>query len=248
MGYFQNRGWDKVDAKTAALNAAKAHREAEKLIGAPADKMIRLPNDPNDAEAMRQVRQKLGMPQDAKGYDFSSIKRADGSELPQADRDMWAQRALDLGLKPADAIKLVSETVKSEDALRSSESTEAAGKLAMEKTELAKNWGANYEANMFIARQAAAKLNIAPEAIVALEKAVGYSKVMEMFRDLGTKIGEDRFVSNPGPGGTGVMTREQAVAKKAELMRDTQWTKSYMDGDRAKAAEMTALNTIIVSQ
>jgi len=53
VGYFQNRGWDKVDAKTAAFNAAKAHREAEKLIGAPADKMIRLPNDPNDAEAWR---------------------------------------------------------------------------------------------------------------------------------------------------------------------------------------------------
>jgi hypothetical protein len=36
LGYLQNRGWDKVDAKTAAINAGKAHREAEKLIGAPA--------------------------------------------------------------------------------------------------------------------------------------------------------------------------------------------------------------------
>ena len=68
VGYFQNRGWDKTDAKTAAVAAAKAHREAEKLIGAPADKIVRLPNDPNDAEAWRQVRLRLGMPQDEKGY------------------------------------------------------------------------------------------------------------------------------------------------------------------------------------
>src|SRR5258708_6406048 len=83
VGYFQNRGWDKVDAKTAAINAAKAHREAEKLIGAPADKIIRLPNDPNDAEAWRQVRLRLGAPKDAKEYDFSTVKFADGTDLDE---------------------------------------------------------------------------------------------------------------------------------------------------------------------
>jgi hypothetical protein len=50
----------------------KAHREAEKLIGAPASEMIRIPKDPNDAEGWRQVRSRLGVPADEKGYDFAA--------------------------------------------------------------------------------------------------------------------------------------------------------------------------------
>ena len=251
IGYFQNRGWDKVDAKTAAFNAAKAHREAEKLIGAPADKVIRLPNDPNDAEAWRGVRLKLGMPQDAKGYGESLkvVKHADGSDLTPAEVTAWSEKAFKLGLRPADALTLVSESVKESDTGRNDSATEKAGKLAAQKSELAKNWGPNFDANMFVAKQTAGALGVTPEQVAALEGVVGYDKVMEMFRTIGTKIGEDKFVISNGNGGTpGVMTREQAVDRKAALMNDKVWVDAYLNGDAAKAQEMTALNTMIVSQ
>lgn len=246
VGYLQNRGWDKVDAKTAALNAAKAHREAEKLIGAPADKIIRIPNDPNDAEAMRQVRLRLGMPQDEKGYDFTPLKHADGSALTDAEKATWQKKAYGLGLRPSDALAFVQESIKEADDAKAAPTAELQAKIAAEKTKLAQNWGANYEANLFVAKQTAAALGVSPEVLEALGNTVGLAATMEMFRNIGTKIGEDKFVMSHLPGNTGVMTKEQAIDKKRALMNDRVWADAYLKGDAAKLAEMTALNTMIV--
>jgi hypothetical protein len=100
---------------------------------------------------------------------------------------------------------------------------------------------------MFVAKRAATALGVTPEAVAALEGVVGYKAVMELFRNVGSKIGEDKFVQSITPGGApGVMTKEQAVERKAALMADQVWTKAYLAGDAAKAAEMLALNTMIV--
>ena len=124
--------------------------------------------------------------------------------------------------------------------------TEAA--LIAAKERLAANWGANAEANLFVAKQAAAKLGVTPEAVAALEKVVGYDQVMSLFHNIGTKIGEDKFVQNPNPAIPGVMSREQAVAQRAELMNDSTFTKRYLDGEAAAFRQMTALNTLIVGE
>lgn len=247
IGYFQNRGWDKVDAKTAALNAAKAHREAEKLIGAPADKVVRLPNDPADSEGWRQVQLKLGMPKDAAGYDLSVVKHADGSALTAEETAAFQKKAYDLGLRPTDALRFISETVKDGDASKTTSATAEAAALAVEKTKLAENWGPKYAANEFVAKQTAAALGVTPEQVAALEKIVGFAAAMEMFRNIGTKIGEDKFIMDQG-GRNQIMTKEQAVDRKNALMADQVWVKAYLDGDASKKAEMTALNTMIVGQ
>ena len=46
-------------------------------------------------------------------------------------------------------------------------------------------------------------------------------------------------------GGAGVMTKEQAVAQKKELMADNAWVKSYNEGDAVKGRQMRALNVLI---
>lgn len=247
VGYLQNRGWDKLPARDAALAAGKAHREAEKLIGAPAEKIVRLPNDANDVEGWRQVQRRLGAPADEKGYDFSTIKHADGTALDANTSAAWAKRALDLGLTPAKATELMSALVREKDGINVASTQEAEAKLAVERDTLTKNWGTNFEANKFVAQQAAAKLGVTPVEVAALEKVVGYARVMEMFRNVGSKIGEDRFVTSPAPGGGAApMTREQAVDRKGSLMKDETWVKAYLGGDAEKAREMTALNRMIV--
>lgn len=250
VGYFQNRGWDKVDAKTAAFNAAKAHREAEKLIGAPADKIIRLPNDPNDAEAWRGVRLKLGMPQDAKGYadSLKVVKHANGTDLSADEVTTLSERAFKLGLSKSDALTYVSETIKERDASVTTNAAELEGKLAAQKSALAENWGPNFDANMFVAKRTAGALGVTPEQVAALERVIGYDKVMDMFRNIGTKIGEDKFVNSTdmNNGLPRTMTKEQAVDRKASLMADKAWVTAYLAGDAQKKAEMTALNTMIV--
>jgi hypothetical protein len=121
--------------------------------------------------------------------------------------------------------------------------------LAAQRQLLAANWGTNYETNLFIARQAATALGITPEIVQTLENQIGYDKVMEFLRNVGVRIGEDKYISTPGAGGNNkVMTREQAVARVTELKQDKDWVARYLRGDKKEFDEMTALNQMIAGQ
>ncbi len=43
------------------------------------------------------------------------------------------------------------------------------------------------------------------------------------------------------------MTKDQAVARKADLMKDTAWTQRYLAGGVPEGREMEALTRLIVS-
>lgn len=247
VGHIQTKGWHIKPANEAALEAIKAHREAEKYLGAGVDKLVRIP-DPNDPAQVKAFRDKLGIPADVTGYDLSLVKTAAGAAPDAAFLDFAKAQAADLGLSKDGAVKLAQAMLKqTEDTVTSRSALETAA-LAQEQAKLATNWGANAEANAFVAKQAAAKLGVTAEQINALEKVVGYAATMELFRTIGTKIGEDRFVVNPNPAIPGVMSREQAVSKKAQLMGDQAWVSRYMAGGAAEANEMKALSIMIVGE
>lgn len=244
LGHVQNRGWDKLDAPAAAAEAIKAFRGAEKMIGVPSSEILRIPKDAADQAGWGQVYSRLGRPPEPKGYDLSGVKRADGTEIDAATADAFRIAAFENGLSKEAASRLFSAMVKQQDSTATSASVEAQAALALEKDTLAKNWGANHAANMFVAQRAAAALGITPEQVTALEKVAGYSKVMEMFRQIGTKIGEDKFVTG-GPD-KGPMTREMAMARKTEVMADAAWRDRYLAGGAPERREMDALTKIIV--
>ncbi len=244
-GYLQNRGWDKKSAIDAFMEASKAHREAEKFVGAPANEVLRLPKDANAPE-WKNVWERLGKPIDAKDYDFSAVKRTGDKPLEQALADTLRQAAFDTNMSKEAAARLATNLAKHLDGVESAAAAATADKLAAEKKTLEANWGGNAAANMVVAQAAVRALGVEPEAVAALEKVVGYAKVMEMFRNIGAKIGEDRFVSNSNGGAPGVMTRDQAQAEKAALKNDKAWVKRYLDGGVEEKRKMDALDRIIV--
>jgi hypothetical protein len=245
-GYLQTRGLDKKTAVDAFSEAYKAHREAEKLIGAPANEIIRLPKDPNAPE-WKGVWERLGKPVEEKGYDLSTVKRTGDKPIEDALADTLRKAAFEANLPKDAATRVAASVIKHLDAEAAATAALATDKLNLEKSELKKNWGANEAANMVIAQAAVKALGVDPAAVAALEKVIGYSKVMDMFRNIGSKIGEDKFVNAGGGGNSGVMTREQAVSEKAELMRDSAWTKRYTAGGVEESRKMQALNRIITN-
>jgi hypothetical protein len=245
IGHLTNQGWDKKSAGEAAVAAVKAWKEAEKFVGAPATQLLRVPKDAGDEAGWNTVWSRLGKPADAKEYNFADIKFSDGTPLEENFATMMRDTAFRLHLPKDAAAEVTRAFAKYLDAAETSENTEKQAKLVEQKAALKKNWGPNEAANMFVAQRAAAALNIAPETVSALEGVVGYDKIMEMFRQIGSKIGEDKFITSTQGGGGGAMTLEQAVARRAELMADQAWTKSYLAGDAAKKREMMALNIII---
>lgn len=243
-GYLQTKGWDKLDPASAAIEAAKSHRESERFIGIPQDERLRLPKDPKDA-AWNGVWTRLGVPNEPKDYDLSGVKFADGQELDQGFADFLRTEAHKRHISKADLPDFAKSLVSQMEAADSAQLAEKTATLAGQKAELQKNWGKNYEANLFVAKQAAGKLGMTPEQVTALETTIGYHGVMEMLRKVGAGMGEDRFVSGGTTGAPGVMTREQAIDKVSQLKADRAWGKRYIDGGVNEQAEMRALLTLI---
>lgn len=245
IGHMQTRGWDQKPANEVAFEAIKAHRAAEKFIGVPADQIARIPKEASDEAGWKNLWTRLGAPADPAGYDFTTVKKADGTPMDDALAAHLRATATELHLPAASAAQLAASLVKYNEKQATDKAAETSASLATAQLALKTNWGANFEANMFVAKQTAAKLGATPEAVAALEGQLGYDKVMELFRTIGTKIGEDKFVNNLNPDVPGVMTREQAAARMTELKNDTEWAKKYLAGGSAENRQLQALIAIV---
>ena len=243
IGHLQSHGWDVKTPTEAALEAVKAHQNAAKLIGHPPDKVARIP-EPNDEAGWKTFYERLGAPTDAKAYDFSKVTFAD-----PAQGDFVRAQAAALHLNQDAALVLAQNVVKNAATAAASSLAEKTAAIELERTALKKDWGANEAANLFTVRRTAEALGITKEQVDALEKmeGVGYTKVMQMFLNIGQKMGEDAFVRNTAPGGSGVMSGEQAAARKAELLSDSAWTARYQSGDKVALREMLAVQTVLLA-
>jgi hypothetical protein len=245
-GYAENRGLLAKDPVTAFAEAARAHREAQAHIGAPAEQLLRLPKADAPAEEWKPVWQRLGAPADPSGYDLTGVKFADGTELDATAVDFFRKTAADLHLPAAQAPRLAGEFVKFLEANEAAEAAEQTAKLATQKGALKANWGQNFNANMVIAQQAFAALTPSAEAMAALEGVVGYDQVLEMFRKIGAQMGEARFVTNGMPT-PGIMTVDAAKDRITELKSDSEWVKRFLAGGAAEKREMDNLHSIAYS-
>lgn len=245
IGYLENRGWKDLPAKEATQEAIKAYRNAESRLGIPPEQVVRWPKDNTDAENWAAVRERLGVPKEAKDYDFSTVKLNEGETLEARFTDWARETAATLQL-PKDAAPRLVESVRAYNAAQAAEAaTVAQGQATQEEAKLRANWQANYDGNLLVAKNAAAALGVSKEAVDAMAKAgVGYADSMEMFRKIGAQLGEDKFV-RPLNGAEGIKTREGAVAELQELKADQAAAKRYMDGDAAEVRKWNALHVII---
>lgn len=244
-GYVQNKGLATKPINEAFLAVTKMHRDAERMIGAPANEMVRLPKEANSPE-WAGVYKRLGALNAPEDYKFDGVKHAGDKPLNEGLVATLRKAAFGAHLPNEAAATVAKEIVAHLDGVESARLAEETAKLQNEKKLLKDNWGVNEPANMVVARAAATALGVSPEAVAALEKTVGYSKVMEMFRVIGSKIGEDRFVQSSGSGGNGgPMTKDQAVAEKADLKRDDAWVKRFLNGGVEEKRKMEALDRII---
>lgn len=246
LGHWNNKGVKLDDPKFVAVEMSKQAREAEKYIGVPPAQLIKLPKDANDQAGWNTVYSRLGVPAEAKDYDFTGIKHADGKELPAALADALRPALLAARVPKDRGAEVAKAVVKHLDDINAASTAEATAKVDAEKAELAKSWGKNADFNRLTAMQGAKRLGVDPETVALLEKHVGYSKVMEMFRKIGAGTNEDTFHDGGGPGGTGTPTTvEGAKSRLAELQRDPAWAKRWADGDPVAKKEWQDLTVII---
>lgn len=245
LGHLQTHGWDKLTPAEVALKASQSHYEASKFLGVDPKLLVRLPKDAADQAALQNIRSKLGVPADAKEYDFSTLKFKDGTALDETTTNRLRALAAKSFLTKDQALTAGQEVIEAMDADEAAEATEYETKLAAEKDTLAKNWGSNRNANAVVAKNAAQTLGVSAEAITAMEKTMGYAAVMEMFRNIGVRIGEDKFITN-GPGGQGgtFMSKEAADARLEQLTNSSDFQTRFGNREPAAMKEFDDLTRI----
>lgn len=240
VGHMQNNGWDK-DPVEAAIAAAKSHREAQKKLGIPPDQVLRMPKPDSPEADVKLFWGKLGAPADPKEYDFSGVKTADGKdiapELAEALRASFARRLL-----PKDtAIEIAKDVIKFNDGDKLQKDAAKTATTAVQKAELQKEWKQDFDGNLFIAKRGAQALGLTGEQITELENLTGYVGIMKALHKAGVINREPNGLVTNGGNNGGAMTREQAIARKGDLMRDTAWVARYHSNGATERAEMNNL-------
>lgn len=215
----------------------ESYRNLEKLRGVPQDRLLKLPDQPED-KAWDDVYSKLGKPATPEGYGF---KPKDPNNSGFTD---WAKNTFHkLNLTETQGKELVKQFADFQQQGEVANQEKYTAAVQEQTGKLKKEWGAAFNQNVNRARQAYRQFGIPDAAVDSLEKSIGFDGVMKMFHNLGTSVGEHTFIS--GDGGANfhdvVLTPEQANARIKALKQDADWAGKYLKGGVKEKAEMERL-------
>lgn len=235
-GYVQTKGFK----DPAAL--ADSYRNLEKLVGVPQDRLLRLPEKPDDP-AWNDVHARLGRPDKPEGYEL----KFDGDD---AFAKRMAAKMHALGIPKSAAAGLneewnayVAEIIQQDEQAR-----QQADAAAM--TELKTKWGGKFDENSELARRAGREFGLSEDEFKAISGSLGSGKTLELFQRIGGKLGEAPGFNPPGggQGNTFGLSAEGAKARIQSLMGDKDWTTKYLNGGAAEKDEMTRLQKIAAGE
>lgn len=207
-----------------------SYKNLEKLKGAPADKLVQLP-DTLDSPEMAKVFERLGKPAEAKDYGIQPVEGGLPAEMLGKVQEMF----LDANLTKSQADKVVQKWNEMNQAATAASVEAAKAKMANDVNELKAAWGNAYEQNLNIAKSAAAEFGIKPEVVVAMEQQIGTKAAMEFFKSIGSKLGEAKFQQGDGKSqGFGRMSPEVAQAHIKTWKQDKDFMAKYANKSSAE--------------
>lgn len=234
-GFVQNKGF-----KDPA-SVLDSYRNLEKLMGTPKERLLRLPENMDDATAMGEIYTRLGRPQTPEDYKIEVPKDGDASFAK------WAQGTFhELGLTTKQASALVNKWNEFAVNHQNGMTEKSAAEMQAQHDGLKREWGAAFDQNISVAKRAAAEFGISAEVIDKMESAMGFTQVMKLMHTIGAKLGEGEFVTNGSRGGSfnGALTPDQARNKINSLRQDNEFIKRYTNGDASAKAEMERLHAM----
>ena len=236
-GWLENRGLTKLDEKSAIPELVKGFRNAEKYIGTPADKLLKIPDwDKADKVELDQIYSKLGRPNDPKEY---NLPVPEGFTHDFAD---WAKGTFhEAGLSARQASAVTAKWNEYVAGIMEGDDASKAQAMKDQEAGLRNEWGDAYDKYDSMAANAINSLGVKDNQLAALRDSLGFDGAMKMFANIGEKIGEAQYVSGEGRGGNGPMTPAQAVSKISQLQGDKEWVSKYLAGNVESRNEMERL-------
>ena len=204
----------------------KAAREADKFAGVNLDSMVSLPAENATQEELDAFYNKLGRPQDASHYKLPVL---------EGDNDAFAKDIAPVlfsaGLSQGQASKLAEGWNEYVKQARAAQQEAYAKEQAQQMNDLQKEWGAEYQKNEEVARQAARKYGLNSGELDAMERALGSGKLMKLMFAIGSTTMDAEVKGASGPASQAVYTPQEAQAKLDALLQDKEFGKKFMAKD-----------------
>lgn len=234
--FAELKGWK------GAEEAIRSYQSLEQLHGVAEDRLVKLPGDPEDAEAWNEVYTKLGRPADAAGYELVKPDLPDGS--PDLT-DWFAEQAFAAGIPKQKGQAIVANYQAKMAELAADVAQRKAQTSEVEKQAVLREWGTESDANVQAAKEFAGRMKWDSDLVGKLEDALGTRRLMETLALLGRATSESTFVppdfeSDQGFG----LTPAAASAEITRLKGDKQYMDAYLAGDKDAVARMTQLQQL----
>lgn len=238
-GFLENRGWTAKTQTEALQETIKSYRHAEQRLGAPASELVRMPKSDAPKEQWDAFHNAIGRPTDAAGYEIN-VPQGEDRELA----DWVSKEAHELGMTKKQGQDWYNKLTGMMGEINSSQSAQVEQAVGEEKAMLKNNWGQSFDKNMQLARTVVEKLGIDASVINSLESELGYSKVVQMFYDIGKATGEDKVIFGEGASAIAVSSREGALAQIEALKTDKSFVKRFLEGEFQANNQMQKLHEI----
>ncbi len=238
--FVQNKGFKDMSM------ALDSYKHLETLMGAPKERLIKMPEKSDDVAAWGEVYDRLGRPKSSSEYQF---KVPEGITQDPASTK-WAQELF----HKAGLTKSQGEMIANEwnNNILSGEKQSVEARTVQTQTEraaLQKEWGGAWDDKRKSCAAAMQAFGIDTAAVTKIESALGYSATMKLLSNIGSKVAESRFIDGSGPHGlSGAMTPDQGRAMLAEKRKDSAWVARYNSGDYAAKEEMAKIMQAIAPE
>ena len=232
-GWLDTKGYSKLDSAAAIPELVKLGRSAEQKLGIPADQLLRMPKDDNDADGFKAVMAKLGAPETPDGY---------GLKVDDGQPDEFLKTATgwfhELGIPKRQAAGLAG---KWNEYVASQQTAAAEAQKARNDADydaLQKEWGdADFDAKIELGNRVIRAAGLSDDEAKQINAAIGLKRAAHLFAYLGGAMGEDRFKGGEDGGGNRFqMSPTQLRARIGEIQADP----AYMNGDSPKHAALVA--------
>lgn len=215
---------------------AQSYLNLEKLKGVPEDRLLKLPEKMEGAEA-RAVFERLGAPKEAKGYELQVKDDFGGTKFAEHAQAVFHKH----NLTKAQGQNVISELTQFATTERAALAETRKNAMIQADTKLKSEWGPNYDKNVNIAKQGAKILGLDEKSLDIMEALQGRDVLLKNLQKIGVSVGESPFVDG-SPAAVQTETPEVAQEEIQKLILDKEFGKKLLSGDTEARKRWDDLN------